>query len=169
MLPYFSCTRDERKERIVAECNSVRQALQELLSEYLSNQGKRPSEQLDAAITQMCRKTRDLRRQLRKAVVDHVSDSFLEADGPLLMLIAAAQEGKEADVEEFAAMFTDHANKLVEVAGLSFDGLKSLRTLKMKRNRVRKKSHELKILSIQFTFMRVRNSKNLLYFFCIYS
>lgn len=31
------CTRDERRERIVAECNAVRQALQELLSAYLDN------------------------------------------------------------------------------------------------------------------------------------
>lgn len=31
------CTRDERRERIVAECNAVRQALQELLSEYMAN------------------------------------------------------------------------------------------------------------------------------------
>lgn len=30
------CTRDERRE-IVAECNAVRQALQDLLSEYMSN------------------------------------------------------------------------------------------------------------------------------------
>lgn len=29
-----SCTRDDRRERIVAECNAVRQALQDLLSEY---------------------------------------------------------------------------------------------------------------------------------------
>ena len=56
-----SCTRDERRERIVAECNSVRQALQDLLSEYMSNQGKKPSEQLDSAIETMCKKTRDLR------------------------------------------------------------------------------------------------------------
>ena len=42
------------------------------------------------------------RRQLRKAVVDHVSDSFLEADGPLMVLIAAAQEGKEQETEESA-------------------------------------------------------------------
>lgn len=33
------CTRDERRERIVAECNAVRQALQDLLSEYMSNVG----------------------------------------------------------------------------------------------------------------------------------
>lgn len=32
-----SCTRDDRRERIVAECNAVRQALQDLLSEYMSN------------------------------------------------------------------------------------------------------------------------------------
>lgn len=31
------CTRDERRERIVTECNAVRQALQELLSEYCGN------------------------------------------------------------------------------------------------------------------------------------
>lgn len=31
------CTRDERRKRIVAECNAVRQALQDLLSEYMSN------------------------------------------------------------------------------------------------------------------------------------
>jgi len=35
---------------------------------------KEPTEALDRAIDNMCRKTRDLRRQLRKAVVDHVSD-----------------------------------------------------------------------------------------------
>ena len=32
-----SCTRDDRRERIVQECNSVRQALQDLLTEYMSN------------------------------------------------------------------------------------------------------------------------------------
>ena len=32
-----SCTRDERRERIVAECNAVRQALQDLLAEYMAN------------------------------------------------------------------------------------------------------------------------------------
>ena len=55
------------------------------------------------------------RRQLRKAVVDHVSDSFLEPDTPLLMLLAAAREGHEKEVEEFGEIFTDHASKLVEV------------------------------------------------------
>ncbi|KAG1678666.1 Catenin alpha [Nymphon striatum] len=115
-----SCTRDDRRERIVAECNAVRQALQDLLSEYMSNIGKKdPSENLDKAVEHMCQKTRDLRRQLRKAVVDHVSDSFLETNVPLLVLIEAAKSGNEKEVEEYAEVFTEHANKLVEVANLA--------------------------------------------------
>ncbi|XP_050434704.1 catenin alpha isoform X4 [Adelges cooleyi] len=130
-----SCTRDERRERIVAECNAVRQALQDLLSEYMSNMSvKETSEGLERAIDHMCRKTRDLRRQLRKAVVDHVSDSFLETSVPLLVLIEAAHSGDEKEVEECALVFTEHANKLVEVANLACsmssneDGVKMVRT-----------------------------------------
>ncbi|MGH0114415.1 UNVERIFIED_CONTAM: hypothetical protein FKN15_015351 [Acipenser sinensis] len=36
-----SCTRDDRRERIVAECNAVRQALQDLLSEYMGNDARK--------------------------------------------------------------------------------------------------------------------------------
>ncbi|XP_037295710.1 catenin alpha isoform X2 [Manduca sexta] len=129
-----SCTRDERRERIVAECNAVRQALQDLLHEYMSNAGKpEQSAGLERAIENMCRKTRDLRRQLRKAVVDHVSDSFLETNVPLLVLMEAARNGNEKEVEEYAAVFTEHANKLVEVANLvcsmsnNEDGVKMVR------------------------------------------
>ena len=117
----------------MAAGNSVRQALQELLSEYMENQGKKPSEHLDEAIHTMLNRTRVLRKQLRKAVVDHVSDGFLEPDNPLLMLIAAAKEGREKEVEEFAGMFTNHAHKLVEVANLACsmsnndDGVKMVR------------------------------------------
>ncbi|XP_077291769.1 catenin alpha isoform X2 [Arctopsyche grandis] len=129
-----SCTRDERRERIVAECNAVRQALQDLLQEYMTNAGnKEQSDGLERAIDQMCRKTRDLRRQLRKAVVDHVSDSFLETNVPLLVLMEAARNGQEKEVEEYAVVFTEHANKLVEVANLvcsmsnNEDGVKMVR------------------------------------------
>uniref|UniRef100_A0A069DWT0 Putative alpha-catenin n=1 Tax=Panstrongylus megistus TaxID=65343 RepID=A0A069DWT0_9HEMI len=129
-----SCTRDERRERIVAECNAVRQALQDLLSEYMANMSvKEQSEGLERAIDHMCRKTRDLRRQLRKAVVDHVSDSFLETSVPLLVLIEAARAGNEKEVQEYSLVFTEHANKLVEVANLACsmsaneDGVKMVR------------------------------------------
>uniref|UniRef100_A0A9J7YDB7 Catenin alpha-2 n=1 Tax=Cyprinus carpio carpio TaxID=630221 RepID=A0A9J7YDB7_CYPCA len=60
-----SCTRDDRRERIVAECNAVRQALQDLLSEYMNNTGrKEKGDPLNSAIDKMTKKTRDLRRQV---------------------------------------------------------------------------------------------------------
>ena len=128
-----SCTRDERREKIVAECNAVRQALQELLNEYMDNAGKHPTDRLHGAIETMGMKTHDLRRQLRKAVVDHVADSFLDSGVPLNMLISAALAGNEMKVEEYAEMFSDHTKKLVEVANLACsmsaneDGVKMVR------------------------------------------
>lgn len=94
---------------------------------------KEKSSTLDMAINQMCQKTRDLRRQLRKAVVDHVSDSFLETTTPLYDLIGAAKEGNEKKVRERADVFTKHAEKLIEVANLvcsmsnNEDGVKMVR------------------------------------------
>lgn len=81
----------------------------------------------------MCRKTRDLRRQLRKAVVDHVSDSFLETSTPLIALIEAAKTGNEKRLHEPKEIFEKHAEKLVEVANLvcsmsgNEDGVKMVR------------------------------------------
>uniref|UniRef100_A0AAY4E826 Catenin alpha-1 n=1 Tax=Denticeps clupeoides TaxID=299321 RepID=A0AAY4E826_9TELE len=57
--------------------------------------------------------------QLRKAVMDHVSDSFLETNVPLLVLIEAAKNGNEKEVKEYAQVFREHANKLIEVANLA--------------------------------------------------
>ncbi|GAB0192448.1 catenin alpha-3 [Grus japonensis] len=37
LLADSSCTRDVHRERIIAECNAIRQALQDLLSEYINN------------------------------------------------------------------------------------------------------------------------------------
>jgi len=42
--------------------------------------------------------------------------SFLETSVPLLVLIEAAHSGDEKEVEECALVFTEHANKLVEVS-----------------------------------------------------
>ena len=41
LLADSSCTRDFHRERIIAECNAIRQALQDLLSEYMNNVGNR--------------------------------------------------------------------------------------------------------------------------------
>lgn len=78
-------------------------------------------------------KTQDLRRQLRKAVVDHVSDSFLETTTPLHDLIKAAQSAHEQRLIDCIDVFTKHADKLVEVANLvcsmssNEDGVKMVR------------------------------------------
>merc|ERR1719186_2394388 len=99
----------------------------------MTNAGNKPTEELDVAIEAMCRKTRDLRRQLRKAVVDHVSDSFLESNIPLIVLVEAAKNGNEKEVDIYSLEFTEHANKLVEVANLACsmsgnqDGVKMVR------------------------------------------
>ena len=91
------------------------------------------SQPLQRAIQKMARKTRDLRRQLRKAVVDHVSDSFLETKTPLVELIEAALSGNEKMVISKIEIFTKHAEKLVEVANLvcsmsnNEDGVKMVR------------------------------------------
>uniref|UniRef100_A0A8C7ZNC5 Catenin alpha-1 n=1 Tax=Oryzias sinensis TaxID=183150 RepID=A0A8C7ZNC5_9TELE len=77
------------------------------------------SDTLNTAIDRMTKKTRDLRRQLRKAVMDHVSDSFLETNVPLLVLIEAAKNGNEKEVKEYAQVFREHAHKLIEVANLA--------------------------------------------------
>lgn len=113
-------TRDSRRERIVAECNFVRQALQDLLTEYFSNIDKRePSDDLERAMGRITKKTRDLRRQLRKAVIDIISDSFFETHVPILVLIEAARRGDEAEIEIYQHKFREHANKLIEVADLA--------------------------------------------------
>ncbi|NP_001186465.2 catenin alpha-3 isoform X2 [Gallus gallus] len=120
LLADSSCTRDFHRERIIAECNAIRQALQDLLSEYINNTDRKErSDALNTAIDSMCKKTRDLRRQLRKAIIDHISDSFLDTTVPLLVLIEAAKNGREKEIKEYAAIFREHTGRLVEVANLA--------------------------------------------------
>ncbi|CAF0748466.1 unnamed protein product [Rotaria sordida] len=53
---------------------------------------------------------------LRKAVADHVSDTFVATNVPLLALIDAARRGNTQLVEETARIFMEHASKLIEIA-----------------------------------------------------
>ncbi|XP_040588480.1 catenin alpha-3 isoform X8 [Mesocricetus auratus] len=91
------------------------------------------SNTLNAAIDNMSKKTRDLRRQLRKAIIDHISDSFLDTTVPLLVLIEAAKNGREKEIKEYAVIFREHTGRLVEVANLACsmsaneDGMKIVR------------------------------------------
>lgn len=60
--------------------------------------------------------------------MDHVSDSFLETNVPLLVLIEAAKNGNEKEVKDYAQVFREHANKLIEVRTISFIHNFTLRT-----------------------------------------
>jgi catenin alpha len=53
---------------------------------------------------------------MMKVVIFLSYSSFLETNVPLLVLIEAAKAGNEKEVEEYALVFTEHANKLVEVS-----------------------------------------------------
>ena len=110
-------TTQERRHRIVMASNNVRQALQELLQVYSDGL---TGGQVDTALENMLRRTKDLRRQLRKAVVDNVvSDKFQDRMSPLELLIDAARAGDKEAVTLYTQVFTDHAIKLVEVAELA--------------------------------------------------
>ena len=76
---------------------------------------------LESAIDAMIVKNKDLKRQLRKAVVDHVSDCYIQTTMPLLVLIEAAKNGNEEEVKEYAHVFREHAERLVEVANLAME------------------------------------------------
>ena len=85
----------------------------------MNQQGRGGGQELETALDTIGHKVHDLRRQLRRAVVDHVSDTFLDTSGPLAILITAALAGREAEVDEASLVFSQHAAKLVEVASLA--------------------------------------------------
>lgn len=89
-------TRPKRRDRIVNECNVLRQALQDLLNAFVGlTTGRCGGDAVERATGDMIKMTHTLRRQLRKAVIDHISDSFLETNLPLETLIEVAKHGVE--------------------------------------------------------------------------
>lgn len=112
--------RYERQDLFVVECNNVRQALQDLLTEYIANaNSNEPSEGLNRALEHMYKKTRDLRKHLRQAAVDHVSYRFLVEQTPVMSLVEAAKNGDELSVEEYAQALRNNAKMLIDVAYLN--------------------------------------------------
>ncbi|XP_064468518.1 uncharacterized protein LOC135379204 [Ornithodoros turicata] len=114
-----SCTSAERRKRVGAACYAIRQALQDLGDEYMAS-GGRKDENLGKAVDDIERKTRDLRRQLRKGAAEYVSDCFQEtAQVPFLLLLEAAYAGNEHQVEGYATVFADHVNIPVGMANVA--------------------------------------------------
>jgi hypothetical protein len=71
----------------------------------------------------LAHKVRDLRRHLRRAVVDHVSDVFLDLRTPLMHLVESAASGNFPRTERAAEMFQEHANNIVAVSYLIYEFL----------------------------------------------
>ncbi|KAI1719528.1 vinculin family domain-containing protein [Ditylenchus destructor] len=115
-------TRPERRGQIIAGVNNLRQALQDLLKEYEQNIGRtEPNEDLDLSVVHLMGRVKDLRRFLRRAIVDHVSDAFVDTRTPLIMLIDFASRGDKPNTEQAAQMFQAHAENIVDVARLVCD------------------------------------------------
>ena len=60
---------------------------------------------------------------MRVAVADHISDTFLDTLVPLMLLVEAAREGNQKEVEECAIVFSEGAAKLEEVSLIVVLGL----------------------------------------------
>ncbi|CAJ0588735.1 unnamed protein product [Cylicocyclus nassatus] len=134
-------TRADRKQKIVNECNNLRQALQDLLGEYEKSSGRENSEDVDLAMVLVGRKAKDLRRHLRRAVVDHVSDAFLDTTTPLLILIDAAKRRDSDATTQAGHMFLDHASKIVDVAHLACEmssDVEGVRIIRYTANQLKK-------------------------------
>uniref|UniRef100_A0A915D7P2 Uncharacterized protein n=1 Tax=Ditylenchus dipsaci TaxID=166011 RepID=A0A915D7P2_9BILA len=115
-------TRPERHGQIIAGVNNLRQALQDLLKEYEQNVGRtEPNEDLDLSLVHLLGRVKDLRRFLRRAIVDHVSDAFVDTRTPLVILIDSASRGDRPMTEEAAQLFQSHSEKIVDVARLVCD------------------------------------------------
>ncbi|KAK6758668.1 hypothetical protein RB195_016099 [Necator americanus] len=134
-------TRADRKQKIVSECNNLRQALQDLLGEYEKSCGRDNNEDVDLAMVLVGRKAKDLRRHLRRAVVDHVSDAFLDTNTPLLILIDAAKRRDSEGTTQAGQLFLEHANKIVDVAHLACEmssDVEGVRIIRYTANQLRK-------------------------------
>ncbi|XP_028414979.1 catenin alpha-2-like [Dendronephthya gigantea] len=116
-------TRVSTREKLLLECANVRNALHELVAVYVNyaqtKRRQKPGDELDQSIQNMTERTQDLRKQMRVAVADHISDTFLDTLVPLMLLVEAAQDGNQKEVEECAIVFTEGAAKLEEVANLA--------------------------------------------------
>ncbi|XP_057306663.1 catenin alpha-2-like isoform X2 [Hydractinia symbiolongicarpus] len=112
------CTRDVTREKIFTECKNVKSSLSTLLEEC-NEENKDNPEEIDAAIGTVENDVKDLSKQLRKSVADHLSDSFMDASSPLTLLIEAAETGDQKKIKEYSDRFSKHARKLSEVSTLA--------------------------------------------------
>ncbi|CAD5232346.1 unnamed protein product [Bursaphelenchus xylophilus] len=111
-------TRPKRRQDIVQGANNLRQALQDLLTEYEKYRQGDSTEDLDMASVHLDHNLKDLRRHLRRAIVDQVSDTFSTLDTPLQFLIDSALNGRREETIDNAEIFKVHSENMATVAEL---------------------------------------------------
>lgn len=150
-------TRPKRRDRIVNECNVLRQALQDLLNAYYANKSSGcggGTEKVMLAINEINKLTCNLRRHLRRAVIDHISDAFIETNLPLESMIEISKRGDEKGLQQCAQIFMDHVEKLLEVSSMACSMSANVEGIKL----VRMASIQVQTLSPQVINFYLNNS-----------
>lgn len=111
-------TRPKRRVDVVNGVNFLRQALQDLLHEYEAHLKEKPADDIFAATVHLDNQLKDLRRHLRRAIVDQVSDTFCMLDTPLNQLVESALQGDRQLTQEYAGIFKAFADDIFNVANL---------------------------------------------------
>ncbi|EDV22694.1 uncharacterized protein TRIADDRAFT_28149 [Trichoplax adhaerens] len=93
ILACSSFTGDNRREHIVLLCKSLNKTLQILITEY--------------------------QKELRIAVADHVSEALIAATVPLQVLIDAATNKSNEELENYAQSFSDDAESILQAGELA--------------------------------------------------
>ncbi|CAD5223682.1 unnamed protein product [Bursaphelenchus okinawaensis] len=111
-------TSSKRRQEIVQGANNLRQALQDLLTEYERYQPNGRTEDLDMASVHLDHNLKNLRRHLRRAIVDQVSNTFSVLDTPLELLVKSALEGQRQETIKNADIFKSYSEDMARVAEL---------------------------------------------------
>ncbi|XP_065919372.1 catenin alpha-like [Dysidea avara] len=109
-------TRDLHQDQITTECNAVRVQFHKLLQ--LCTAGQHSSEAAMEKAHLIQRGLDLLRREMCRAVSDHVSDIFLDVTSPSTMLVEGAQQRDATPFEQSVDFFTSHAEQMSKVADL---------------------------------------------------
>ena len=97
----------------------------------------------------MIKLTDNLRRHLRRAVIDHISDAFIETNLPLESMIEVGKRGgDEKALQQCAQIFMDHAEKLLEVSSMACSMSNNVEGIKL----VRMASMQVQALSPQVCY-----------------
>eukprot|EP00731_Ephydatia_muelleri_P020418 Em0013g145a len=113
-------TRDYRQHAIIFQCSELKQKLKELFETM------RSSDSVDGAGVDETEFDRlgaraqatawELKKELRRAMIERVSDAFLDTRSPIQRLVAVAEAADEGALNVQIAEFSKHARELEEVS-----------------------------------------------------